>query len=65
MEIIPSENKKNDNVSFSCLPKDEKLKKKWLINIRRDNLPKEVRICHPRYEESCFKRDLEVIYYSV
>ena len=65
MEITPSENKKNGNVSFFCLPKDEKLKNKWLINIRRDNLPKDVRMCHPHYEESCFKRDFEVIHYSV
>ena len=30
-------NKKNGGVFF-CLPKDEKIKKKWLINIRRENL---------------------------
>ena len=29
---------KNGDVSFFRLPKDEKLKKKWLINIKRENL---------------------------
>ena len=57
--------KKHEDVFFFCLPKDEKLEKKWLIKVRRENLPKEVRIYHLHFEESCFKRDLEVIHYSV
>ena len=63
--MIPSENKKNGVVSFFPLPKNEKLKKKWLIYIRRENLPKEVRIYHLRFEESCIKHHLEVINYSM
>ena len=51
---------KNTAVSFFRLPKNEQMKKKWLNNIKRENLPKEVRICHLHFEESCFKRDLEV-----
>ena len=56
---------KNGGVSFFCLTKDDKLKKKCLINVRRENLPKDVRICHLHFQEFCFKRDLEVIHYSV
>ena len=54
MEIIPSRNKKVVAVCCFRPPKDEKLKKKLL---------KEVKICHQHFEESCFKHDLEVIYY--
>ena len=41
MEIIPPGKKKYDGVSLFRLPKDEKLKKKRLINIRRENLQKQ------------------------
>jgi THAP domain. len=56
---------KTVGVSFFRLPKNEQLKKKWLINIRRENLPKEVRICHLHFKESCFIRDLEVINFPI
>ena len=49
---------------FFGLPKDEKVKKEWLKNIKRENLPKNSRICQLHFEESCFKRDLEVSKFS-
>ena len=52
-------------ISYYRLPKNDMLKKTWLIKIGRDksNLPKEdnIRICHVHFTEECFKRDLEVI----
>ena len=36
---------KNGGVSFFRLPIDEKLKKKWLINIRNENLQKQPPMC--------------------
>ena len=45
---------------FYGLPKDEKLKKDWLKNIRRENLPEDPRICQLHFEKDYFKRDLEV-----
>ena len=47
-------------VSFYHLPKDKALKEKWLINLKRENPPNDVRLCHLHFEDSCFKRDLEV-----
>jgi hypothetical protein len=49
------------NISFFRLPHDVNLKKKWLANIKRENLPKDPKICHQHFEESCFGRDLKVI----
>ena len=51
---------RDKNVSFYGLPKDENLKKRWLQNIKRENLPKDKKICHLHFEEHCFKRDLKV-----
>ena len=53
------------DVFFFCLPEDEMLKKKWLINIRWENLLKEVRICHLHFEKSFFERYLEIHYNSL
>ena len=56
-------NKRNDKKKgyvLYCLPKDEKLRKAWIINLKRENLPEDTRVCHLHFEESCFKRDLEV-----
>ena len=50
---------------FFSMPKNEKLKKEWLTNIKRVNLPKDPSICQLHFEESCFKRDLEVSKYSI
>ena len=51
-------------VVFFC-QSNEKMKKKWLINIRRETLAKELRMCHLHFEESCLEPDLEVIHCSV
>ena len=50
----------NTGVSFCRLPKDKALKEKWVINLKREIPPNDVRLCHPHFEDSCFKRDLEV-----
>lgn len=51
-------------VRFFQLPKNESLKKKWLQNIKRENLPKKPTLCELHFEESCFKRDLQVIMFT-
>ena len=48
------------DVSFSRIPKDGNLKRRWVQNIKRQNLLKDPKICHLHFEESCFKRDLQV-----
>jgi len=53
---------KPSDVSFFRLPRNEALKKQWVVLLRRENLPKDARVCHIHFEESCFKRDLEVIH---
>ena len=50
----------NTGVLFYRLPKDKALKEKWLINLKRENPPNDVRLCHLHFEDSCFKCDLEV-----
>ena len=50
----------NTGVSFYRLPKDKGLKEKWLINLKRENSTNDVRLCHLHFQDSCFKRDLEV-----
>ena len=49
-------------ISFYKLPKDSSLKKKWLVNIKRKNLPSEkhLNLCHLHFKENCFQRDMEV-----
>ena len=42
------------------LSKDGKIKKQWINNLKRTNLPQDVRICSMHFEDTCFKRDLEV-----
>ena len=51
---------RDKDVSFYNLPKDKNLRKKWLTNIKRENIPKNPKICHQHFEDSCFKMDLEV-----
>ena len=53
---------KNIGISFFRLPRDKSLRKQWIANLKRQNLPKpeNVHVCHLHFEESCFKRDLEV-----
>ena len=48
------------DVSFYNLTKDINLRKKWLSNIKQENIPKNPKICHQHFEDSCFKRDLEL-----
>ena len=50
----------NKGLKFFRLPKDDNLKKKWLQNIKRRNLPKTPKLCQLHFEEHCFKKDLEV-----
>lgn len=53
---------KQSNITFYRLPSNNNsLKQQWLTKLRRENLPKDIRVCSVHFEESCFKRDLEVI----
>ena len=45
----------NTGVSFYRLRKDKGLKEKWLINLKRENLPNDARLYHLHFEDSCFK----------
>ena len=47
-------------VSFYGLPKEKTLRKRWIQNIRRKNMPANPKLCHQHFEEDCFKRDLKV-----
>ena len=60
-------NKRNKakNIALYRLPKDKTIQKQWLANLKRENIPTEVRVCSMHFEQSCFKRDLEVIYFSI
>ena len=49
------------DVSFYKLPKDLKLRIRWLANIKLENIPKNPKICHKHFEDCYFKKDLEVI----
>ena len=51
---------RDKDVSFFRIPKDGSLKRRWVQNIKRENLPKDPKICHLHFEESYFKRDLQV-----
>ena len=56
---------KAKNIVFYRLPKDKTIQKQWLANLKRQNIPTEVRVCSMYFEESCFKQDLAVIYFSI
>ena len=49
---------------FTIYQKMKIKKKRWLQNIKRENLPKNPSICHLHFEEGCFNRELEVIQIS-
>ena len=51
---------RDKDVSFFRIPKDRSLKRRLVQNTKRENLPKDPKICHSHFEESCFKRDLQV-----
>ena len=46
----------NKGLKFFRLPKDDNLKKKWLQNIKRRNLPKTPKLCQLHFEEQFQKR---------
>ena len=51
---------------FYCLPRDSKLKRTWLANIKRLYLKEEnIRVCHLHFEETCFQRDLKTVYFFI
>ena len=54
--------KKDCNVSFFRLPRDEKLKKVWLNNLKSENQPREenIRLCSLHFEKDSLERDLKV-----
>ena len=56
---------KAKNIVLYRIPKDKTIQKQSLANFKRENIPTEVRVCGMHFEESCFKRDLEVIYFSI
>ena len=53
-------NNKEKNISFYRFPKDQNLNKRWIQNIKRENPPKDARICHLHFDESCSKHDFQV-----
>ena len=57
-----SKKEQQQEISFYRLPHDVNLKKEWINNLKRANVPKEetVRVCHIHFEENCFERDLKV-----
>ena len=56
---IFDKNREKDD-SFYKLPKDVNLRKRWVLNIKRENIPKNLKIFHQYLEDSSFKRDLDV-----
>lgn len=48
--------------SFYRLPRNPSLKKLWITNMKRENLPEDARLCHKHFDEECFERDLQVCY---
>ena len=56
---------KAKNIVLYRLPKDKTIQKQRLANLKRENIPTEVQVCSMYFEESCFKRDLEVICFSI
>ena len=47
-----------ENLSFHRIPKKEDLRKKWVHNLNRKILAKNIFVCSDHFEPSCFKRDL-------
>ena len=54
--------KTDEKISFFGLPSDENLRKRWISNLKRENLPKleNVHVCQFHFDDSSFKRDLKV-----
>ena len=36
------------------------IRKKWLVNIKRQNVPKHLYICPDHFEPECYQKDLKV-----
>lgn len=55
-------NKKNNpNLSFYKLPSNNKaVSEEWKAKIKRENLPKIVRLCEKHFEENCFDPHVEL-----
>ena len=51
------------DASFYNLPKNVNLTQRWLPNIKRENIPQNLKIFHRHFEEFCFKGDLEVMFF--
>ena len=51
---------RDEDVSFFRIRKDETPERRSVQNIKRENLLKDPKIYHLHFEESCFKRDLQV-----
>ena len=53
---------KKDCNSFFRLPRDEKLKKVWLNNLKSENQPREenISLCSLHFEKDSLERDLKV-----
>ena len=49
---------KAKNIVLYRLPKDKTIQKQWLANLKRENIPIEVRVCSMHFEESCFNKDI-------
>ena len=51
------------DASFYNLPKNVNLTQRWIPYIKRENIYKNLQIFHRHFEESCFKRDLEIMFF--
>ena len=62
-----SDSRQGKAISFYKFPRNENLKQKCLLEIKRSNIQsmQHARICHLHFEADCFKRDLQVRKYSV
>lgn len=52
--------KKNPELSFYKLPSDKKISLEWKAKIKRENLPKIVRVCEKHFEENCFDSHVDL-----
>ena len=50
------------NKTYHKLPAEsrEEIRKKWLVNIKRQNLPKYLYICFDHFEPECYDKKLKV-----
>ena len=50
------------NKSYHKLPAESRgeIRKKWLVNIKRQNVPKHLHICSDHFEREFYEKDLKV-----